>query len=314
MPADTLASLVANPTATTAAPPAATPAPGTTSAPAPGATPAPAATSAPAASGIVWPEAQRALAEKYQGDPIKILGALDSAQKLIGADKATVIALPKEGDTVAQAELWNKLGRPESPAGYKLEGDIAKDPAVASAREAGHALGLTQAQFAGFAKWFSDSGAAAIKAQEDAFAADSSKGVAELKASWGAGYQKQMDAVRATAQKLGFTTEELDKMERAVGTKAMLEKFAAAGAALIEKRGVDGAGIPGESLPMTPDQATAELKAIAKDKDFQRRLMAGDMEAQKRVKELTAYRAGYLPGDYQGLLAAGRGGERIGRV
>jgi hypothetical protein len=123
-----------------------------------------------------------------------------------------------------------------------------------------------------------------------------------------------MDAVRATAQKLGFTTEELDKMERAVGTKAMLEKFAAAGAALIEKRGVDGAGIPGESLPMTPDQATAELKAIAKDKDFQRRLMAGDMEAQKRVKELTAYRAGYLPGDYQGLLAAGRGGERIGRV
>jgi hypothetical protein len=51
------------------------------------------------------------------------------------------------------------------------------------------------------------------------------------------------------------------------------------------------------ATPQTAQEAAARLDALAKDKDFYARLMAGDAATKREFAELTALKAGAAPGD-----------------
>lgn len=80
-----------------------------------------------------------------------------SAAKMVGLDKAHLLAIPKDDTPEAWGEVYSKLGRPESPDKYSLDAykdSVSKEelaPWVADA----HALGLNQKQLDGlFGKFF----------------------------------------------------------------------------------------------------------------------------------------------------------------
>lgn len=253
------------------------------------------------------------LSAKYK-DVAAAMAGFANAQKFIGKDPSRLVEIPATGDATGQRALWTRLGCPEKADGYKLDGELAKDPTVGAAREAAFAAGLSQDQFAALAGWLDTSGKAAREAADTTFATNAAQAVAELRTQWGAGFDKQMQGVRAVSQRLGFTGDELDAIERAIGTKPLLERLAKAGERMTEPTAPGGAPNGSQAAGMTPEQAGAELRALGKDKAFQKRLQENDAEAHKRVKELTAYRAGMTPDTFAGMIGAGRGGERVSRV
>ncbi len=91
--------------------------------------------------------------EKYK-DVLSVLRSNVHAQKMIGADK---IPIPgKDAKPEDWANVWNKLGRPESPDKYDLKAVSPLDKAIPYDYDGEkamlakmHALGMTQSQVAG---------------------------------------------------------------------------------------------------------------------------------------------------------------------
>ena len=105
------------------------------------------------------------LPEKIRGEAafkdIKNLeGLADSyynAQKMIGVPKDQLLRLPTSDKPEDWAPIYNRLGRPEKPADYKLKIPEGFPPAekayVDSVTARAHELGLSQKQFDGMQAW-----------------------------------------------------------------------------------------------------------------------------------------------------------------
>lgn len=284
-------------------------------APAPGAAPAAAPSGTPPATpwygAGVAPET-KALLEAKKFDSVDTMAkSYIGLEKLARADPSTIVTLPKEGEDMAP--VWNRLGRPDKVDGYKFEGDIAplaKDPLISALLPEWHKAGLTQAQVAAVAKT-GNAAAEKLRADADAqFNSAAQAALAEVKMQWGAGYERNIQAAKATALKLGLTGDEATAIERAIGTKAFLTKFATAGQGLLEATHVAGdqRAVSGQ---LTPQQAVEELAALGKDREFQNKLRNGDKDAKQRVKDLTAARAGMQTAEMAARLASGQGLERV---
>ena len=282
----------------------------------PGAAPAPTPPAGGATPPATWygnvaPETKTLLDAKKFDSIDTMAKSYIGLEKLARADPSTIVTLPKEGEDMAP--VWNRLGRPDKVEGYKLEGELApmaKDPLVTALLPEWHKAGLTQAQMAALVKT-GTAAAEKLRAEADAqFASNAERALSEVKMEWGAGYERNIQAAKATALKLGLTGEEATAIERAMGTKAFLTKFATAGQGLLEATHVDGQQ-RAASGQLTPQQAVEELAALGRDKEFQNKLRAGDKDAKQRIKDLTAARAGMQTAEMQARLASGQGLERV---
>jgi len=273
--------------------------------PAANGTPPPPAAVPPAAGAFTWPTEHADLGAKYGNDPVKAIGALAAAQTFLGADPNSLVRLPKDGDAEGMKAVYTRLGMPPTPDAYKLDPEVAKVQAIKDFLPAVHAAGLNNAQVNALAKTIIENGAAATKAADDAFMAQAGKDMETLKAEWGAAYDQQLRQAKATAMKLGITGEQADAIERAIGTKAMLEMYAKAGAELVEKPHVDAGGTPTGQL--TPAQATARRSELARDRGFQARIAAKDVGALLEYRQLNAWSKGMTLAEFEGAIAAGEG-------
>ena len=98
-----------------------------------------------------------------------------------------------------EADLWTKLGRPEKPEDYSLEGVQVEEGVTLPAeklRELGKALGLTQAQLREAARIEAEGLAQQVRAVKDA--------KASLRAEYGDEYQTTLERAATTAEAMGF--------------------------------------------------------------------------------------------------------------
>ncbi len=205
-------------------------------------------------------------AAKGWRDPAQAVQSYQGLEKLLGADRAgRTVVMPKDDAPDAEkAAFFQSLGRPEAPDGYGLSTREGADPAFsAEAAKAMFEAGLSKAQAAKLADWFDGQGGGAQEAANADFARRSEAEVNELRAAWGKDADARVETARRYARQAGFDEAELDKIERAIGSRAMLERFDAAGRGLMEDtqpgggRGFDG--------NLTPEGARAQLRAMMGD-------------------------------------------------
>ena len=206
-------------------------------------------------------------AAKGWRDPAQAVQSYQGLEKLLGSDRAgRTVVMPKDDAPDAEkAAFFQSLGRPDAPDGYGLAARDGADPAFsAEAAKAMFEAGLSKAQAAKLADWFDGQGGGAQEAANADFARRSEAEVNELRAAWGKDADARVETARRYARQAGFDEAELDKIERAIGSRAMLERFDAAGRALMEDT-QPGGGRGGQDGNLTPEGARAQLRAMMAD-------------------------------------------------
>jgi hypothetical protein len=251
---------------------------------------APAGAGAPADWTTGLPDAARGFVQtKGWKSPADLLGSYQNLEKLMGADKAgRGVVLPKEDAAPEDwAAFYNRLGRPESPDGYKLpvpEGDAGTF--VKDAAQWFHEAGLTPKQAetlaAKYAEWTGNVTGNTDAAYEQQSALD----VVDLKKAWGKEYDAQTELARRAIREAGLTQEEAQMIERTLGLGKAVRVFASLGKQFAESpmRGGEGAGRG--SFGQTPEAARARISALKGDKAWTQRYLGGDADARSEFERL----------------------------
>lgn len=219
-------------------------------------------------------------------DPTSLIEGFRSTKSYVGMDKNSIIKIPKpaEDGSVDYTEVYKALGRPETPDAYGLgDTDFAK-----SAAQKLYDLGLSSKQVSALAEFMSEQDEINKKAEEDDWNTKVEKGIEELKKEWKADYEVNKElaskAVRDIAAATGFTQEELDSIEKALGTDKATKLFYSIGAKDGGVKNLQNYNA-GEETPEIAQYKIAELK---KDKEFVAKLAVQDPKAVKEMNRLTA--------------------------
>lgn len=202
--------------------------------------------------------------KKYDG-PAAVAKAARGLEKLLGGPREKLIRLPDAEDAPEWKEIHGKLGRPEKPEDYGLEG---ADPALLTKI---HEAGLTKRQVGALVPYLREQAEASAKAAEERFEKDAADADAKLAAEWGKEYDANLQHASALAQRvrqgLGMDAtqwgEVSQKLQRALGVETAVKMFAFLGRNLGEAGFVEGAADRG--FGQTPAAAKAELEALEAD-------------------------------------------------
>lgn len=260
----------------------------------PEATPAPAGDvgggqGTPAPSSSNWlegadPETSGWATKKGWQSPLDALKSHRELERMLGGEKVPV---PKDANDKAAWDLFYKAaGRPEAPEGYGLDKIEGLDPELSAAAQAEfHKFGLSSQQGQELAKWWASNEAQKATKDAEQFAIKSSAELADLQKAWGSGFEPKAEAAKRAAKQFGFDAETLSKMERAIGTKGLIEKLSAIGEAMSEAP-LRGVGNESESAIVTKDAAEAKIKMLKQDRDWVRRWNDGGAKERAELDRL----------------------------
>lgn len=219
----------------------------------------------------------------YKG-PEDLIKAARASEKLIGHEK---IPLPKDwADQKQVSDFYEKLGRPKTPADYKVtlpEG--ADKPFVDSMLKNLHAAGLSQKQveqvMTGYAAYGNDTSTRAAAEAESA----RTQSLDALKVEWGMGTQRQVAIAQQGIDQ--FCPEGgLEKITQALGPADTLRFFNKLGQQLSEAKRVDGES--GGSSAMTPAEAKYQISQKKMDRNFMEAYMSNTHPGHdEAIKEMT---------------------------
>lgn len=214
-----------------------------------------------------------------------IIKALRDTKAYVGADKNTIIKIPKpaEDGTVDYSEVYKTLGRPDDATGYGFE---ETDFSKAIAPEL-FKLGITKSQADGLAKFMEEYGATSNTAAAEQAAAEREKSMAALQKKWGADFKVNSEvaakAVRELSEATGITADELDKLEDFLGVEKAASLFYAIGS----KDGGVKSLTNYNSGVETPEIAAFKLKELMSDPETGKKLAAKDRKIIGEIKRLT---------------------------
>lgn len=220
--------------------------------------------------------------------PADVIGSYQNLEKLLGADKAGRALVPPKDDAAAEewASFYGKLGRPESPDGYKLaapEGDTGEFAKVAAGWF--HEAGLTAKQAEALqAKWNEHVGGTLTRQQAE-FEQKAAIDVQELQKAWGDKFEAQTELARRAIREAGLSAEEGVAIERALGVRKAAEVFAFLGKQFAEAPIKGGEGSRA-SFGATPEAAKARINSLKADKEWTAKYLNGDAEARAEFERL----------------------------
>lgn len=225
----------------------------------------------------------------YQ-DASSIVKALREAKSYVGMDKNDLIRIPKADKDGNRdlSEVYKQLGRPDDASGYGFgDEEFAK-----SAAQKLYDLGISKKQAESLMQFMQEQDAANKKAADEDWDKSVAKGVDALKKEWGADYEVNVSvaqqAVRDIAAKTGFTEEELNKIEKVLGTDKSTKLFYAIGAADGGVKNLQNYNAGQE----TPEIASYKLKEMLADKETAKLLAAKDHKTMTEIKRLTSISMG----------------------
>lgn len=238
------------------------------------------------------PAAQSVIQAKKWAKPEQAVESYANLEKLLGGDK---IALPKDENDPAWADVWKKLGALEKPEEYAsqvkpVEGTPDLDPGfVGAMSDLAAKARLTPAQWNTLVAGYQELSKAAA-AEEAAAGPDIDAEFAAFKAELGA----KADAVIADAQRAGLaakmTPEESATMMTAFGVKRAMEIMGGLGSKFGKEAGfVDGKGPQGQ---MTPEMARARIAELGNDPVWRRSYLEGDSGKKAEMENLQKIAAG----------------------
>lgn len=221
---------------------------------------------------------------KY-ADPAAVVKALRDTKAYVGADKNTLVRIPKpaEDGSVDYTEVYKQLGRPEKAEDYGLgDTDFAK-----AAADKLFELGLSSKQAKALSEFFTEQDKTIHDNAEAEWNKKVEDGVAALKKEWGANYEVNKElaqkAVRDIVSATGLTEEELNKIEGALGTDKATKLFYSIGAKDGGVKNLQNYNAGQE----TPEIAAYKIAELKKDKEFVKQLANNDPKAVKEMLRLT---------------------------
>lgn len=229
---------------------------------------------------------------KGWNDPKQVLEGYRNLEKLLGADKAgNAVIIPKaDADPKEWGAVFDRLGRPTGPDGYKVEVPPGGDPEIHNASMAKfHELGLTKSQGEQLASWYNGLVQQATQATEAQRQAEFQAQDMALKSEWGGAYTQNLAQAQAGARGLGLDAATIDKMSEALGHKATMSLLQKVGAGMREDSLVTSDSTSGFSNALTPGQAKAQIQALMQDRDFTTKYMSGNADARARMEALHRY-------------------------
>lgn len=257
------------------------------------ATPAAPTESAPAAPAIAWLPGADADAVGYvqtkgwQG-PADAVKSYQNIEKLLGADRAgRTVVLPAGDDATEWAAVYERLGRPTGPDGYKLPIPEGADPEFAKAASAKfHELGISAKQAEALAAWWNgqaQGGAEASAAAAEAALAAEHQALAK---DWGTGPESFMrrELARRASVALGLDEAAIDALEKVAGYSKTMKALAKMGDHLREHKaeGMDNLG----SFGLTPEGARARRSQLMADADWRKRAMVAASAEWAEIQKL----------------------------
>lgn len=239
------------------------------------------------------PEELQAIAKnKDWKSPLDAVASYQSLEKIMGAEKAgrPVIVLPEdEKDEAGWGKVFEQLGRPKEASEYGLDKLDGADPDFAKwAADTFHTAGVSGKQAAAIAEKWQAYQAELVKQEDDQFAQTSKSDMEALKKEWGGDFDGKVELARRLVQNIGAGREDLGadlaSIERVMGTRKFMTFFADLGAKLGEDQ-LPGTRERGGNLGGSKS-ALAEIETLKTDKDFNRKMQAGDATAKKRWDDL----------------------------
>ena len=192
--------------------------------------------------------------------PADVIKSYQGAEKLIGRDPNTLVALPRADDPAGFRAVMAKLGLPETPDKYefaKADGLKADEGYVGWAKNTFHKVGMTAAQVKELTTEHNAYVAAQLKQQQTDYNLSVDADKKALLAEWRGGHERMMTAAKTAVNALGFTQPMIDAMERTVGYAATMKHFAELGQKLGESSFSSGSQ---KTSTFGPTLAPAEAK------------------------------------------------------
>jgi len=225
-------------------------------------------------------------------DPKQVLEGYRNLEKLLGADKANnAIIIPKaDADPKEWAAVYDRLGRPTAPDGYKVDLPEGGDKAMHEASLSKfHELGLTKNQGENLLNWYNGVILEHLQNEQVQKQTTFQQEDAALKSEWGAAYNQNLAQAQAGMRGLGLDTETVDKLSEALGHKATMGLLQRVGAGMREDSLVTSDTAGGFSSALTPGQAKAEIQTLMKDRDFVANYVNKKEDAVKRMAVLHSF-------------------------
>lgn len=221
--------------------------------------------------------------------PADVIGSYANLEKLLGADKAgRGVVVPRDD---APAEEWaafhGKLGRPETPEGYKLpvpDGDTGAFAQTASAWF--HEAGLTAKQAASLGEKWNQHVGGLQQQQQAELEQKAALDLQELQQAWGPKFNEQAELARRAMRESGLTKDEGLAIERALGLKKAAEVFSFLGKQFAEAPVKGGEGAMSGGFGGTPDEARARISALKSDEGWTAKYLNGDADARSEFERL----------------------------
>ena len=210
----------------------------------------------------------------------------------MGADKANnAVIIPKsDADPKDWAAVYDRMGRPTGPDGYKVELPQGGDKTVHEASLAKfHELGLTKTQGETLANWYNGLVGQTMQAQESQRQATFQADDQAIKAEWGQAYTQNLAAAQNAARGLGLDAATVDKMSEALGHKGTMQLLQKIGSKMGEDNFVTGDTNTGFGTALTPGQAKSEIQTLMADRDFTTKYLKGDAEAKAKMARLHSF-------------------------
>jgi len=216
------------------------------------------------------------MAESYQ-----------NLEKMKGVPENRLLRLPEKMEGPEARAIFERLGAPKEPKGYEIPRDPkAVDPAFADwAESVFHEAGITKSQGLALVGKYNERLTREMQdsiKQRETLNAQADE---NLKKTWGASYDQNINIVKQGAKILGLDDKTLNIMEALQGREVLFKNLQKIGVSLAESNFETGDGNQ-QPTTMTAEQAQAEMKALMSDQKFIKKFNRGDKESIERWTKL----------------------------
>jgi hypothetical protein len=221
----------------------------------------------------------KGLPQEFQADPVfknvdslpTLLKNYKHAQSMIGAKR---VGVPDANwDDAKYNEMYDTLGRPKTPADYKVpefqfEEGLTLDPKkMETAKAALYSAGLTQRQVDQVLKFHFQDTNETYKGAKAGQQAAKEAVTQQLKQEWGSNYDANVNLAKSVIGKFGDDTIRQAIEAGAGNDPALIKLLSKVGAAMLEDKQRGGNGADGMEITEAT-KATSEIQRLKTDSQF----------------------------------------------
>jgi hypothetical protein len=230
--------------------------------------------------------------------PIKDVGNLArsyvNAQRLIGSEKVPLPVNPTEEDL---DNIYSRLGRPETAAGYEVpvDGNVITEEIATQYADIAHSLRLTPQQAQGVLDYYKSSVEQSSQGLHEQAEKQAEQTALELQKEWGSAFESKVTAAKDIVEQFGggdLLQMKLDDGTLVGNHPAFIKAFAAMGDFKNTVTSEDTVSDNARTSNFTPAMAQQEVDGIMNDKShayWNRKDPIGRQRAVDRMQELMGH-------------------------